>query len=44
MANPNIVAVTEIYGKLNVQTVTTSPSAIVSNTAGSGKIIKINLI
>ena len=42
MANPNIVAVTEIYGKLNVQTVTTSPSAIVSNNAGSGKIIKIN--
>lgn len=42
MANPNIVNVTSIYGKTAVQAVTTSATAIVENTAASGKIIKIN--
>lgn len=42
MANPNIVNVTEIYGKTAVQAVTTTATAIVENTAASGKIIKIN--
>jgi hypothetical protein len=42
MANPNIVNVTNILGKTAVQAVTTSPVAIVSNTAGSNKIFKIN--
>lgn len=42
MANPNIVNVSTIYGKTAVQAVTTSATAIVTNTAASGKIIKIN--
>ena len=42
MANPNIVNVVSIYGKTAVQAVTTSATAIVENTAASGKIIKIN--
>lgn len=42
MANPNIVNVTEIYGKTALQAVTTTATAIVENTAASGKIIKIN--
>lgn len=42
MANPNIVNVTSIYGKTAVQSVTTSATAIVENTAASGIIIKIN--
>lgn len=42
MANPNIVGVTEIYGKLNMQTITTTPTAIVTNGSASGKIIKLN--
>jgi hypothetical protein len=42
MANPNIVNVVNIYGKTAVQAVTTSATAIVENTAASGKIIKIN--
>ena len=42
MANPNIVGVTSIYGKTAVQAVTTSATAIVSNSAASGKVIKVN--
>lgn len=42
MANPNIVNVTTIYGKVAGQVITTSAASIVSNTAGSGKILKIN--
>lgn len=43
MANPNIVDVTSIYGKTTGQIVTVSPgSAIVTNSASSGKILKIN--
>ena len=42
MSNPNIVNVTTIYGNTAVQSVTTSPAAIVSNSAASGKIYKIN--
>lgn len=44
MANPNIVNVTSIYGKTAVLNVTTSAQAIVTNTSGSGKIIKINVL
>lgn len=44
MANPNIVNVTTITGKTAVATATTSSSAIVTNTAGSGKIFKINTL
>jgi hypothetical protein len=42
MANPNIVNVVNIYGKTAGLVVTTTNSAIVSNTTGSGKILKIN--
>lgn len=42
MANPNIVNVTTIYGKTAVQSVTTSATAIVTNSSGSGQILKIN--
>jgi hypothetical protein len=42
MANPNIVNVTDIRGKTSVQSVGTSPTAIVSNAISSDKVIKIN--
>jgi hypothetical protein len=42
MANPNIVNVTSILGKTVVGAITTSPAAVVSNTAGSNTILKIN--
>lgn len=42
MANPNIVNVSDIRGKTSVQSVGTSATAIVSNTAASGKVFKIN--
>jgi hypothetical protein len=44
MAAPNIVGVTTISGKTSVQLVTTSATAIVTNTAASGKVVKINLL
>jgi len=42
MANPNIAALTTINGNTQVQSVTTAATAIVTNSAASGKIIKIN--
>jgi hypothetical protein len=42
MANPNIVNVTEIYGKTAVQDISTTPTDIVTNSSGSGKIYKVN--
>lgn len=42
MAAPNIVNVTEITGKTSVQSITTSASPIVSNSASSGQVYKIN--
>ena len=44
MANPNIVNVTAIYGKTGVQAVGTSPTAIVTNSGGSGKVFKVNAL
>lgn len=44
MANPNIVNVTAIYGKTAVQAVGTSATAIVSNSAASGKVYKVNAL
>lgn len=44
MANPNIVNVTSIYGQTAVLNATTSAQAIVTNTPGSGKVIKINVL
>lgn len=44
MAAPNIVNVTNILGKSGVQEVTTTPTAIVSNSAASGKVFKVNAL
>jgi hypothetical protein len=42
MANPNIVNVSVIQGKVAGAAVTTSAVALVTNAASSGKILKIN--
>lgn len=44
MANPNIVNVTTIYGNTAVANVTTSATAIVTNSAASGKVYKVNML
>ena len=44
MANPNIINVSTITGKTAVLAVTTASTAIVTNSAASGKIIKINTL
>jgi hypothetical protein len=44
MAAPNIVNVTSIIGKTAVQSVGTTATAIVENTAASGKVFKINAL
>ena len=44
MAAPNIVSVATISGKTSVQLVTTSATAIVTNAAASGKVVKVNLL
>lgn len=44
MAAPNIVGVTTIYGRTAVQAVSTSTTAIVTNSAASGKVLKINTL
>jgi hypothetical protein len=44
MAAPNIVNVTSIYGKTAVQAVGTSATAIVTNSAASGKVLKVNAL
>jgi hypothetical protein len=44
MAAPNIVNVATITGKTAVQAVGTSATAIVSNSAASGKVFKINAL
>lgn len=42
MAAPNIVNVSNINGSTAVQSVTTSVTAIVSNAAASGTVVKVN--
>jgi hypothetical protein len=48
MANPNIVAVTAIYGNTSTNLISSTndpfATALVSNTASSGKVFKINSI
>lgn len=44
MANPNIVNVTSIYGKTIGAALTTSSADILTNSAASNKIFKINTI
>jgi len=44
MAAPNIVSVATITGKTAVLVVTTSATAIVTNSAASGKVLKVNAL
>ena len=44
MAAPNLIAATTIYGKTAVLAVTTSATAIVTNSAASGKVLKVNAL
>jgi hypothetical protein len=44
MAAPNIVNVSAMYGKTAVLVVTTSATAIVTNSAASGKVLKVNAL
>jgi hypothetical protein len=44
MAAPNIVNVSTIIGKTAVQAVGTSATAIVTNSGGSNKVIKVNAL
>jgi uncharacterized protein YajQ (UPF0234 family) len=44
MANPNIVAVATINGKTAVANVTTTATAIVTNSAASNKVFKVNAL
>lgn len=44
MTAPNIVSVATISGKTAVQAVGTSATAIISNSAGSGKVVKVNAL
>ena len=44
MANPNLLTLTTVAGGTAVQTVTTSATAIVTNSAASGKIIRVKAL
>ena len=44
MANPNLAAAGNIYGKTDVLNVTTTATAITSNAASSGKVLKVNAL
>lgn len=44
MSAPNIANLTTITGKTATQAVTTSATAIVSNAASSGKVLKVNTL
>jgi hypothetical protein len=44
VANPNIVNVTSIYGKVVGQAVLTSPTTIVTNATSSGTVVKLNAL
>jgi len=44
MAGPNIVSVTTLSAQTAVQAVSTTATAIVTNSAGSGRVIKVNAL
>lgn len=44
MAAPNVVSVATITAKTAVQAIGTSPTAIVTNSASSGKVFKVNTL
>jgi hypothetical protein len=44
MATPNLLTLTSIIPKTSMQAITTSATAIVTNTAGSNKVLKISAL
>lgn len=42
MSNPNIINVSSIYGQTSVLTLSTSATAIATNSSGSNSVLKIN--
>jgi hypothetical protein len=44
MSAPNMRLATSVFGKTATLAVTTSPTAIVENTAGSGKVLKVSTL
>lgn len=44
MSAPNIVNVSTIIGNTGVQAITTTPTAIVTNSSSSGKVYKLNAL
>ena len=44
MANPNLLTLTTVAGGTSVQAVTTTATAIVTNSAASGKIIRVKAL
>jgi len=44
MANPNIATTNALYGRTQLQHVTTTPTAIADNAAGSNKVFKLNTL
>ena len=44
MAAPNLLTLTTVTAKTAVQVITTTPTAIVTNSAASGKAMKINAL
>ena len=44
MAAPNMISMTTMTGKTAVQAVTTTATAIVENSAASGKVLKVNAL
>ena len=44
MANPNIAQTTTILGRTEVQAVTTSATAIATNTSASDRVLKVNTL
>lgn len=44
MANPNLLTLTTVAGGTAVQAITTTPTAIVTNSAASGKIYRIKAL
>lgn len=44
MANPNIAITGALYGRTELQQITTTPTAIANNSSSSNKIFKINTL
>lgn len=44
MSAPNVIQATTMYCKTAVQLVLTTATAIISNPAGSGKVMKVNML